>query len=116
LVSDIPAGDGKIANLFLSVWRQCRQVPNIAQAHLAQIKAAQHRHLLKKSCQIIPTTTMKRFWTSQAQIKDKFEDALQVKSHLRIPFLGIARPQSQILEIYKSLTNIWVKELRDRTL
>jgi hypothetical protein len=70
--------------------------------------------------------------------------ALQRKSHLLIPFLGIARHQSQfphscvcerfiysqdrskyfgcskidrlIVEIYKSLTDIWAQELGDRTL
>jgi hypothetical protein len=70
--------------------------------------------------------------------------ALQRKSHLLIPFLGIARHQSQfphscvcerfiysqdrskyfgcskidrlILEIYKSLTDLWAQELGDRTL
>jgi hypothetical protein len=34
-------------------------VSTMAQARLAQIKAAQHRNLFKKLCKAIPTTTIK---------------------------------------------------------
>jgi hypothetical protein len=58
---------------YIRLFGQCRQNPTMAQAHLAQIKAAQHRNLLKKLCKAIPTTTMKRFWTSQAQVQKRIK-------------------------------------------